>query len=456
MLRSLAALLWADLRRGGDAPDYSSRRARLAADVERYEEEARQATETLEQDRDALNLLTPRRGGAIDTVSEAAAAHADLEGEARSLTRQLELTTAALARTDERLRNREDSLKAIDVELAALNERSGGGSGELAAAREELAGLQAETEPAEGELEHLASRERAMREQLNGARGRLLEAERAQLEAAAAVKLHQDEIEALRDTIAAEGFQTQGNRVLPIAGTPVIEQQGRMPPIRGAAEVDVETLRGRIAQLRQEIRSLGPVNEQAETDYGESRERFDFLQGQVDDLTGSQQTLLSAIDELESNIRERLKTTFAVVDREFRRYFEAFFNGGQAHLALTQPDDYANTGIDIIAQPPGKRVNTLAMLSGGERALTALALLLSLLEAHPSPICVLDEVDAALDETNVGRFVDALRALEKKTQFIVITHNPRTIEAADSIYGVSMGADNTSRILSLRLDDLKN
>jgi len=95
------------------------------------------------------------------------------------------------------------------------------------------------------------------------------------------------------------------------------------------------------------------------------------------------------------------------------------------------------------------------MLSGGERALTALALLLSLLEAHPSPVCVLDEVDAALDETNVGRFVEALRALEKKTQFIIITHNPRTIEAADAIYGVTMGADNTSRVLSLRLDDVQ-
>src|SRR3972149_276289 len=173
----------------------------------------------------------------------------------------------------------------------------------------------------------------------------------------------------------------------------------------------------------------GPVNEQAPADYGESRERYDFLKGQVDDLQGSEQTLLSAIDELESNIRERLKTTFAVVDREFQRYFEAFFAGGHARLRLTQPDDYANSGIETAAQPPGKRVSTLAMLSGGERALTALALLLSLLEAHPSPVCVLDEVDAALDETNVGRFVEALRALEKKTQFIVITHNPRTIEA---------------------------
>jgi chromosome segregation protein len=198
------------------------------------------------------------------------------------------------------------------------------------------------------------------------------------------------------------------------------------------------------------------VNEQAHTDYTESKERFDFLQGQVDDLTGSEATLQEAIEELEGTIRERLKTTFAVVDREFGRYFESFFSGGKAHLSLTQPDDFANTGIEIVAQPPGKRVNAIAMLSGGERTLTALALLVALLEAHPSPICVLDEVDAALDETNVGRFVDALRDLGKKTQFILITHNPRTIEAADSIYGVSMGSDSTSRILSLKLDDLKN
>jgi chromosome segregation protein len=456
LLRSEAANFWAELRRGDDPTDWRARRARLSADLERHENEIKQINERLERDRESFSLLAPRRNAAVDAVSEAAAAHADLEGEARSLTRQLEIATASLSRADERLRGREASLQAIAAELAELAQRSGGGSAELDAAREELAGLQGEMEPAERELSHLVSRERAMREQLNEARTRLLEAERALLEAEAAVKLHSDEIEALRDTLAAEGLRTDGDRILPIEGSPVVEQQGRMPPIRGAAEVDVESLRARVASLRQQIRGLGPVNEQAEADYGESKERFDFLQGQVDDLQGSEQTLLGAIDELESNIRERLKATFAVVDKGFKRYFEAFFDGGHAHLALTQPDDYANTGIDIIAQPPGKRVNTLAMLSGGERALTALALLLSLLEAHPSPICVLDEVDAALDETNVGRFVEALRALEKKTQFIVITHNPRTVEAADSIYGVSMGADNTSRILSLRLEDLKN
>jgi len=455
LLRSQLEVLQAELARGDDTTDWAGRRTRLSEEIERYEVEARQLEESIAGERQDLEQLAPRRNAAMDAVTEAAAAHADLEGEARSLTRQIEMVNATLRRTDERLASREESLRALETEIEELTQRSAG-SEELTLAREELTGLQAEMEPAEGELQHLAGRERAMREQLNTARARLLDAERAQLEAEAAVKLHSDEIEALRETIEGEGFRTEGDRVLPTESTTVVEQQGHMPPIRGGAEVDTETLRQRVGTLRASIRNLGPVNEEAAEDYNESKERFDFLQGQVEDLTGSQETLLEAIDELETNIRERLKATFEVVDREFQRYFEAFFNGGKAHLSLTNPDDMANTGVDIVAQPPGKRVHTLAMLSGGERALTALALLLSLLEAHPSPICVLDEVDAALDETNVGRFVEALRALEKKTQFIVITHNPRTIEAADSIYGVSMGSDSTSRILSLRLDDLKN
>src|SRR5690606_27736514 len=186
--------------------------------------------------------------------------------------------------------------------------------------------------------------------------------------------------------------------------------------------------------------------------YGESKERFDFLKAQVDDLQGSEETLLTAIGELESNIRERLTETFGLVDAAFTRNFETFFNGGKAQLVLTNPEDMANTGIEISAQPPGKRVNTLAMLSGGERTLTSLALLMSLLEANPSPICVLDEVDAALDEHNVTRFVEAIKAMAERTQFIIVTHNPRTVEAADSIYGVSMGSDSASKILSVRLE----
>jgi chromosome segregation protein len=164
--------------------------------------------------------------------------------------------------------------------------------------------------------------------------------------------------------------------------------------------------------------------------------------------------LLEAIDELEAIVKERFSETFQRVNEQFQRYFETFFGGGHAELALTRPDDDGLPGIDIIAQPPRKKVRSLAMLSGGERSLTAVALLFALLQIHPSPIVVLDEVDAALDEANVGRFTVALRELAARSQFIIITHNRRTLEMADTIYGVSMGEDSTSTVLSLRLADI--
>lgn len=454
LLASEAKNLWGELRRGDDGHDWAGRRARIQKERERSLAEGVTANETLARDREALSALASRRNAAVDIVSEAVAAHADLEGEARSLNRQVDLLRENIARVETRLRSREDALKALTNELTTLQQRDAGGDEELSQLRSELEALRVEISPAQGELDHLISRQRTMREQLAAATTKLLATERAFLEVESAVKLRGDEMEALRGTIEAEGYRIEGRNVVQAAAEPVASapEEPRLPPIMGGAEVDVESLRAHSLRLRQQIRSLGPVNEQAQTDYGESKERYDFLTSQVADLTGSEETLQEAIGELETNIRERLTTTFADVDSGFQRYFEAFFKGGKAHLGLTQPDDMANTGIEIIAQPPGKKVNNIAMLSGGERALTSLALLMSLLEAHPSPICVLDEVDAALDETNVGRFVEAVKVLEKKTQFIIITHNPRTMEAADMIYGVSMGADNTSRVLSVKLD----
>jgi chromosome segregation protein len=452
LLRSEARSLWSDLRRGGE--DGDARRTELAQARDRFGAELKQASEVLEQTRTEFNRFESQREIALNAVSEAAAVHANLQGEERSLARQLEVYESGLARSLQRLSAREAALAEIEKEIASLEVRSVGGPG-LSEAREELVSLASELEPATRELAHLEARVRGMRDQLTQARTALLEAERAHLEAEADVKLRGDEIDALRETVLGEGFRIELGAVAFEDGElGPVEIEDQKHSVSGAAEVDADSLRERVVALRRDIRALGPVNEQAHADYSESKERFDFLQGQVDDLQGSEQTLLTGIDELESNIRERLQTTFAVVEKEFQRYFEAFFNGGSAHLSLTVPEDFANTGIDIVAQPPGKRVSQLSMLSGGERTLTALALLMSLLEAHPSPICVLDEVDAALDETNVGRFVDALRALVEKTQFIIITHNPRTIEAADSIYGVSMGSDSTSRILSLRLDEV--
>ena len=162
--------------------------------------------------------------------------------------------------------------------------------------------------------------------------------------------------------------------------------------------------------------------------------------------------LRSLADDLASTIAEQFSATFQAVDREFGVFFKRLFDGGQASLRTS--DDLDEPGIDIYARPPGKRIGSLAQLSGGERALTATALLLAILRVKPAPFCVLDEVDAALDERNVGRFTEALRELTDRTQFVVITHNRKTIEAADTLYGVSMDEGGTSKVLSMRLSDV--
>ncbi|MER3421742.1 MAG: hypothetical protein C4290_14975, partial [Chloroflexota bacterium] len=217
---------------------------------------------------------------------------------------------------------------------------------------------------------------------------------------------------------------------------------------------DPAALAERVHALRARIRALGPVNAQAQADYAESKERHDFLVEQLRDLRAAEESLKQILDELRGQVRERFRATFQRVGADFQAYFKAFFGGGNARLVLTEPEDYGESGVDIIARPPGKRLQSLSLLSGGERAMTAVALLFALLDANPAPFCVLDEVDAALDEANVGRFGEALKRLAERTQFIVITHNRLTIQAADTIYGVSMGRDGASGVLSLRLGDV--
>jgi chromosome segregation protein len=281
------------------------------------------------------------------------------------------------------------------------------------------------------------------------------------MEAEAAVHLRTEELESLKARLEEEGFRPSAEGEIVAVPEPdqppawLTTETGEGPaPMRGGADVDPVALKDRVAVLRADIRSLGPVNIAAESDYAENKERHDFLSTQLGDLREAEQALQGAIDELESIIKERFSSTFNAVNKQFSRYFETFFGGGQAELLLTAPDEYGLPGVDIVAQPPRKRVRTINMLSGGERSLTAVALLFALLETNPSPICVLDEVDAALDEANVGRFTQELIALSERTQFIIITHNRRTLEMADTIYGVSMGADSTSTVLSLRLADI--
>jgi len=228
--------------------------------------------------------------------------------------------------------------------------------------------------------------------------------------------------------------------------------------------LSTETLESKIQNLKSKIQRLGVVNPLALEEYEEESQRHSFMTSQIGDLRQAEAALRELIVELDSAMQMRFEATFRAVAAEFERSFTRLFGGGHAQLLLTRSNgDNGNgashesvegMGVEILARPPGKRQQTLSLLSGGERTLTASALLFAILKVNPSPFCVLDEVDAALDEANVGRFREALADLSEQTQFLLVTHNRGTIEAADTIYGVSMGEDGASRVLSLRIEEL--
>ncbi len=205
---------------------------------------------------------------------------------------------------------------------------------------------------------------------------------------------------------------------------------------------------------RAQLRRMGPINPDAKTEYEQEKERYEFMKTQVEDLRKAEADLKQVVTELDEITIREFTRTFDAVDKQFRETFVRLFGGGSARLALTEPENLVETGIEIEARLPGRREQGLALLSGGERSLTAIALVFALLKVSPTPVCVMDEVDAMLDEANVGRFRDLLVDLSKDTQFIIITHNRNTVQAADVIYGVTMGRDSASQIISLRLDQV--
>jgi chromosome segregation protein len=212
-------------------------------------------------------------------------------------------------------------------------------------------------------------------------------------------------------------------------------------------------LEGQVNRLRLQLRRMGAINPEAQREYLEVKERVEFLTTQLADLRKAEAQLQGVIGELDELMEREFQRTFEAVANEFRKAFTRLFGGGSVRLTLTDPKDLTLTGIDIEARLPGRREQGLSMLSGGERSLTACALVFALLKVAPTPFCVLDEVDAMLDESNVARFREMLHELSADTQFIIITHNRQTVQAADVIYGVSMGPDSASRVISLRLDE---
>jgi chromosome segregation protein len=227
---------------------------------------------------------------------------------------------------------------------------------------------------------------------------------------------------------------------------PIPEQEGEPAP----GDINFEQ---RIAEIRTKIEAMGPVNLVAIEEYQEHEERYAFLTSQQQDLVNAKNQLMEMIKKINLTTSELFATTFAKINENFQIMYERLFNGGSAKLVMVTEDDVLESGIDIIARPPGKRLQSVSLLSGGERTMTAVALLFSIYMIKPSPFCLLDELDAALDESNIGRFVKVLGDFLQQSQFIVITHNRRTIAAAGVIYGVTMQESGISRTVSMKFNE---
>ncbi len=341
----------------------------------------------------------------------------------------------------------------LELDIKTLNETIHLSSEEETQIAGKIEALSDTVTPMEEQLSDLEREHNSLLSTDTEARQALRSAEHLYTQAKITFAHHQESFETLRghieDDFGLVAFDytdsVSGPKPLPLDG--MVEQ---LPKVEVLSPELEETIRLQKAQIRR----MGAINPEAQNEYQEVKARFEFLTSQVDDLMKADGDIREVIAELDMLMEREFLRTFDAVAQEFKQIFTRLFGGGSARLALTDPENMTETGIDIEARLPGRREQGLSLLSGGERSLTAAALVFALLRVSPTPFCILDEVDAMLDEANVGRFRDLLTELSEKTQFIVITHNRNTVQAASIIYGVTMGRDSASQVISLRMDEL--
>jgi chromosome segregation protein len=353
----------------------------------------------------------------------------------------------------QRLDGQKRRLETINQQVAELDQRveemraSEGGIGA------QISELNALIQPAEAELVQLENEQGESLGAESQVRQKTNIAERYYSQAQIALARKQESLDTLRQRIEVDFGLVEFEYVSDVPGPtplPLGEVVQRLPLV---TEISPD-LEDALKRQRMHLRRLGAVNPDAQREYREVKERHEFLNQQLDDLRAAERDVREVIVELDELMNREFRKTFEVVAAEFKDIFTRLFGGGSARLVLSEGADLQDVGIDIEARLPGKRTQQLALLSGGERSLTAAALVFSLIKASPTPFCVMDEVDAMLDEANVGRFRDVLSDLSEQTQFVIITHNRHTVQAADVIYGITMGRDSTSQTISLKLEDV--
>ena len=432
-----------------------------AASVERERAEIHERRERLNADRMIASSARAKAGDLFGIAERGEQTAGDAHGEA---TRRAEAARLDSATSEERRSSLVRLRDTLDEQVAATEKRIADDEDRLRALASQERDSRSRMDAAQSELGHATAEAREAERTAELARQRALAAEGSRRESEqrlAKARERLAELRGERGKLAVEEERASGSlrlleeQVRAELGLP--EDEPLPDPTTLELEDDGEekekgSTLAALTRLRRRMIALEPVNPLAATELADIGQRHEFLSTQKADLEKAMTDLRSLADDLASTIAEQFATTLMAVDREFGVFFQRLFDGGQASLRTSEDPD--EPGIDIYARPPGKRIGSLAQLSGGERALTATALLLAILRVKPTPFCVLDEVDAALDERNVGRFTQALRELTDRTQFIVVTHNRGTIEAADMLYGVSMDEGGVSKIISLKLSQL--
>ncbi len=426
--------------------------------------EARESAETLS------GRAAEARAGHAALVERASALAAEIQ-RLEEAGAELEQRAAALSAELDEGRRRVNDLRSsitvgerqLDADILSLD----GLRAAVSTTEESVATLRATTDEFEASIKEARSAHDAIRTTVNE-----LDVARATAEADLSHLAHTCE-DAVNETldqvlIEVEALEAQGQAVPDAAAIIAADEDGdeevesRKSEIESQSEAtslvsDATTQRTlsaeeAIATLRAKIERLGPVNMMAIEQFDELETRHGFLTTQRKDLVDSISQTAEAIKRIDETTRQRFSDAFAAINTNFQQMFATLFGGGRAGLALMDPNDPLESGIEIIASPPGKRLQSVQLLSGGEKALTAIALMFGMFKYKPSPFCLLDEIDAPLDDANIGRFVEMLRGMQEHTQFIVITHNRKTMEIADRLYGVTMEEPGVSKLISVQLN----
>ena len=348
-----------------------------------------------------------------------------------------------------------EEIEKFEEELKELDLQKGNASGEISEKEKEIQELkQTITDSSElfVEIQEEIKTQTAKREELN-------QKHKAFLGKREELSKHMSDLdkECFRLNSQKESYEEASDKQINYMWDEYELTYGRALELRDTNLTDLAYMKRQIQALKNEIKKLGNVNVNAIEDYKNVSERYEFLKGQHDDLVEAEATLVKIVDELDVAMRKQFQEQFALIRAEFDKVFKQLFGGGKGTLELMEGEDVLEAGIKIIAQPPGKKLQNMMQLSGGEKALTAISLLFAIQNLKPSPFCLLDEIEAALDDSNVGRFAQYLHKLTKNTQFIVITHRRGTMTAADRLYGITMQEKGVSTLVSVDLleDDLE-